>query len=182
MKTARILNYVKKFSDGIERIRNGTICFNFHMIQLEVATTMTLCQWRLTALKVVDVEKEAKARVKLTRAMQKASQSQRGRTQEKGRTPAMMVEATLERANQCQTRARRVEKETNHAMSVESEGTMRVTVAGIRVFETFRMSLMEAKVNQIKVKTQVNILVSSLRPNNLLQIELPNIEFHEFLS
>ena len=51
-------------------------------------------------------------------------------------------------------------------MSVESEGTMRVTVAGIRVFETFRMSLMEAKVNQIKVKTQVNILVSSLRPKS----------------
>ena len=67
-------------------------------------------------------------------------------------------------------------------MSVESEGTMRVTAAGIRVFETFRMSLMEAKVNQIKARTQVNMLVSSLRPSNLLQIKLPNIELHEFLS
>ena len=79
-------------------------------------------------------------------------------------------------------RARRVEKETNHAMSVESQGIMRVTAGKIRVFETFRMFPMEAKVSQIKAKTQVNNLVSSLRPSNLLQINLPNIEFHEFLS
>ena len=50
-------------------------------------------------------------------------------------------------------------------MSVESQGTMRVTAGKIRVFETFRMFLMEAKVNQIKAKTQCNILVNSLRPS-----------------
>ena len=40
----------------------------------------------------------------------------------------------------------------------------------------------EAKVNQIKARTQVKMLVNSLRPSNLLQIKLPNIELHEFLS